>query len=294
MVFTLETGDNSNSMATVRMTLAAAGLMVCGLAFANGAEVATHAAASTTVAASTSVTEDADAPAASAASKPNATKASAGSTAGSRKAAKTSIRTKAASGAKSPVSGRMQVEEPKSAAPMSPARESKAWQKNHSRGLTDAQKNAFRERKESMESMIAVIKEKRKALRDAKPEERAALARELHSLILEKDPVANSPASTTSSTVSTARVLSAAPENPHGADKSVPEAKSPGQASERKDMKKAEAAEAAEFRRKRIEANQEQFRRKEEIRKQQIDKLKSSFETGFPPVGDLSEGNEED
>ncbi len=86
-----------------------------------------------------------------------------------------------------PGPGRMQVEEPSSAASDPDARDSKAWQKSHAKGLTDAQKTAFRERKEKMEGMIALIKAKRKALRDAKPGERAALARELHSLILEKD-----------------------------------------------------------------------------------------------------------
>jgi hypothetical protein len=86
-----------------------------------------------------------------------------------------------------PGPGRMQVEEPSTAASDPDARDSKAWQKSHAKGLTDAQKAAFRERKEKMEGMIALIKAKRKALRDAKPGERAALARELHSLILEKD-----------------------------------------------------------------------------------------------------------
>jgi hypothetical protein len=87
-----------------------------------------------------------------------------------------------------PGPGRMQVEEPASAASAPDAKASKAWQKSHAKGLTEAQKAAFRERKEKMEGLIALIKAKRKALRDAKPEERAALARELHSLILEKDP----------------------------------------------------------------------------------------------------------
>ena len=83
--------------------------------------------------------------------------------------------------------GKMQVEEPKASAPINDARESKAWQKNHAKGLTEEQKTAFRDRKVNMEVMITVIKAKRKALHDAKPEDRAALARELHSLILEKD-----------------------------------------------------------------------------------------------------------
>lgn len=85
-----------------------------------------------------------------------------------------------------PGSGRMQVEEP-ATSDQPGANASKAWQKSHPKGLTDAQKTAFRERKEKMEGMIALIKAKRQALRDAKPEERAAIARELHVLILEKD-----------------------------------------------------------------------------------------------------------
>jgi hypothetical protein len=86
-----------------------------------------------------------------------------------------------------PGPGRMQVEEPASAAANTDQRDSKAWQKSHAKGLTEAQKAAFRERKDKMEGMIALIKAKRKALQEAKPQERAALARELHSLILEKD-----------------------------------------------------------------------------------------------------------
>lgn len=245
-------------MATVRMTLAAAGLLACGLAFSIGAR------------------------------EPNVY-------AGSKQASKASAAPKAASGGKTAVSGRMQVEEPKAAAPMSPARESKAWQKSHSRGLTDAQKKAFRERKENMEGMISVIKEKRKALRDAKPEERAALARELHSLILEKDPAAVPSASTASSS---ARVGPASSESPRSPDKPVSEAKNSGKSSQREtqreDGKKAEAEEAAEYRRKRIEAYQEQLRKKEEIRKQQVDKLKSSLDNSSSSASGLSQGNEED
>jgi hypothetical protein len=85
-----------------------------------------------------------------------------------------------------PGAGRMQVEEPAAAAQPGP-NASKAWQKSHPKGLTEEQKTAFRERKEKMEGMISLIKAKRQALREAKPEERAAIARELHVLILEKD-----------------------------------------------------------------------------------------------------------
>lgn len=166
-------------MATVRMTLAAAGLMVCGLAFANGMAAATGVPAASAV-----TVAEPDSPIAPSVSKSKTAKAKAAPAGvGTKKSAKASTAIKPASRTRSPGSGRMQVEEPKSAAPMSPGRESKAWQKNHSRGLTDAQKKAFRERKENMEGMIAVIKEKRKALRDAKPEERAALALDRKSVV---------------------------------------------------------------------------------------------------------------
>ncbi len=103
------------------------------------------------------------------------------------KAAVKTVTTKSAPAKASPVSGKMQVDEPKASVPMASAKSSKAWQKSHAKGLTDSQKAAFKERKESMTAMIAVIQAKRKAMHDAKPEDRAALARELHSLILEKD-----------------------------------------------------------------------------------------------------------
>ncbi|MDB5106898.1 MAG: hypothetical protein JWP91_4587 [Fibrobacteres bacterium] len=171
-----------------------------------------------------------------------------------------------------PGPGRMQVEEPKASAPMGSARESKAWQKNHARGLTDAQKQAFRERKEKMEGMIAVIKEKRKALRDAKPEERAALARELHSLILEKDPGAET------AVTAAARV---------SADKQAAvEAKAVD-----KDAEKMK--EAAEIRAKQIEAYQAQLKRQEELRKQQLEKLKAILE-GAPASGNPEKVKDED
>jgi hypothetical protein len=88
---------------------------------------------------------------------------------------------------------RMQVEEPKSAAPAGAARENqtKAKQSIRTRALSESQKQAFRERKEKMESLIAVIKEKREAMAAAKPEERAAIAHELHSIMLETDPAAD-------------------------------------------------------------------------------------------------------
>lgn len=124
-------------------------------------------------------------PALKPASKTVTIQASRGAGAGPKVIAAKSVSTKAP--AAKAGAGRMQVEEPKASAPVSDARASKAWQKSHAKGLTEAQKKAFRDRKEGMETLITVIKAKRKALHDAKPEERAALTRELHSLILEKD-----------------------------------------------------------------------------------------------------------
>ena len=155
MVFTFKKEHKGNGMATLGITLAFAGLLASGFAFA--------------------------ADQGAAASVPKSAKASQARTAHASKRADAAVPA-------APGPGRMQVEEPKPAAPVATARESKAWQKNHARGLTEAQKQAFRDRKEKMETMIAVIKEKRKAMAAAKPEERAAIARELHSLILEKDP----------------------------------------------------------------------------------------------------------
>jgi hypothetical protein len=148
-----------------------------------------------------------------------------------------------------PGPGRMQVEEPKADAAAPDAKASKTWQKTHAKGgLTEAQKQAFRDRKEKMEGMIAVIKAKRKALHDAKPEERAALARELHSLILERD---SDPAGATAA----ARVET---------QKDAKPAASPA------DARKAEA--------------EAQAKQREEYRKQQLEKfrqqLKASGEDG--------------
>jgi hypothetical protein len=260
MVFTLTGTDNlgksnGNTMATVRMILVGAGLMACGLAFAEGGA---------------SVGADSQAAAAPAKAKPSIA---------AKKSAKTNVAAKGASESKTASSrsgsaasragsGRMQVEEPKAAAPMGTAKESRNWQKNHARGLTEAQKQAFRERKEKMEGMIAVIKEKRKALRDAKPEERAILARELHSLILEKDPdAANSGASATSAT---ARVGTDKLNDGQAADHSARPTVQPDA---------AKKSDAAEQRRQRIESYQSQ-QKKEELRKLQIEKQRSGLDNG--------------
>ncbi len=82
----------------------------------------------------------------------------------------------------------MKVEEPSEKAISSHSAKNVKLERNRVRGLSSEQKKAFRERKEKMQQMVTVITEKRRALQAAKPEERAALARELHSLILERDP----------------------------------------------------------------------------------------------------------
>ncbi len=83
------------------------------------------------------------------------------------------------------LAGPMQVEEPISA----PSLNDKITDPHiRAKGLSERQKEAFRKRKEKMQEMMALIKAKRSALQNAKPEERAALARELHNLILEKNP----------------------------------------------------------------------------------------------------------
>lgn len=103
----------------------------------------------------------------------------------SKPSAKSSGKSSSSIKSDKPAPAAMAVDEPAPAAEPTPASESKAWQRKHSRGLTEEQKAAFRDRKAKMESLIAVIQAKRKAMRDAKPEERAAIARELHTLMLE-------------------------------------------------------------------------------------------------------------
>lgn len=150
-----------------------------------------------------------------------------------------------------PGPGRMQVEEPTTAARDTNAQTSKAWQKSHAKGLTDAQKAAFRERKEKMEGMVSLIKAKRKALQDAKPEERAALARELHSLILEKDP---DPSAVASATTARVEDKTGAPATEADPDKSPEKAKaSESQAQQRREEVRARQME----RLKRVKAKED-------------------------------------
>ncbi len=168
-----------------------------------------------------------------------------------------------------PVSGKMQVEEPNVAAPLNSARESKAWQKSHAHGLTEAQKQAFRDRKKKMESLIAVIKEKRKAMAAAKPEERAAIARELHSLMLEKDPG--------STLNATARVASEKPVA-GGDDKVTDEA--------------AKENVAAESHRRQTEWRQQQARKEELLRIRQ-ERIKSQQDNSANPAAAGHDGDQD-
>src|SRR5690606_35930539 len=86
---------------------------------------------------------------------------------------------------------KMQVAEPKAGGALAADGGSRAWRLSHSQGLTQEQKRAFRERKDQMQEMMALIKEKRMAMRDAEPGKRAVLARELHNLILEEGDYGN-------------------------------------------------------------------------------------------------------
>jgi hypothetical protein len=270
VVFTLIDADNQgmngNTMATVRMILA--GLMACGFAFADDVASADAGLPAQTTAAKAkpAVTGKKPVKAAKVASVPIAPTRPSKNASDSKQAS-----TRAGS-------GRMQVEEPKASVSMGTAKESRNWQKTHARGLTEVQKQAFRERKEKMEGLIAVIKEKRKALRDAKPEERAVLARELHSLILEKD-LEKDP-DPASAAASTARVGADAKASDH-----------PTRPSAQADAVKphadaAKKAEAAEQRRQRIERYQSQ--KKEELRRLQIEKQRSGLDNGVQPGSTLS------
>ncbi|MEO7424483.1 MAG: hypothetical protein ABI036_04800 [Fibrobacteria bacterium] len=153
-------------MATVRKALSIAGFLILGLAHATPPDTA--AARPETKAARIV--------------KPGDMKNAAGNQAVVAEAGSAKLR---------PAPVRMQVEEPR-AAPAGTASkvQPKAKQSGRTRALTESQKQAFRDRKEKMEGMIAVIKQKREAMAAAKPEDRAAIAHELHTLMLEKDPVA--------------------------------------------------------------------------------------------------------
>lgn len=85
--------------------------------------------------------------------------------------------------------GPMQVEEPSVGGgrpPIQPEKDQESWTARKNASLTPAQQAALKARQETMKDMMALIQQKRRALRDARPEDREALAQELHNLIIEK------------------------------------------------------------------------------------------------------------
>jgi hypothetical protein len=85
--------------------------------------------------------------------------------------------------------GSMRVEEPSANAarpPIEPERDKQAWKSKRGASLTDEQKASLKARQETMKDMMLLIQQKRRAIRAARPEEREALALELHNLILER------------------------------------------------------------------------------------------------------------
>lgn len=89
--------------------------------------------------------------------------------------------------------GPMQVEEPDlkgAKPPIQPEKDQAGWKHKKSAGLTPTQKAALKARQETMKDMVALIQQKRRALKEARPEDREALAQELHNLIIEKAQVA--------------------------------------------------------------------------------------------------------
>ena len=85
--------------------------------------------------------------------------------------------------------GPMQVEEPdlsESKPPIQPEKDQAGWKAKNSALLTPDQQAALKSRQETMKDMMILIQQKRRALREARPEDREVLARELHNLILEK------------------------------------------------------------------------------------------------------------
>jgi hypothetical protein len=90
--------------------------------------------------------------------------------------------------------GPMQVEEPVSKAaqpPIQPEKDQAGWKAGKSASLTASQKAALKARQETMKDMVALIQQKRRAIKEARPEERQALALELHNLILEQTQAAD-------------------------------------------------------------------------------------------------------
>ncbi len=88
----------------------------------------------------------------------------------------------------------MRVDEPSNKpAPKSEFKISNA-QRKRLQDLSFEQKLAFRLHQEKMQAMINVITEKRRMLQAAKPRERAALAIELHTFILDRESGSSVPA----------------------------------------------------------------------------------------------------
>lgn len=85
--------------------------------------------------------------------------------------------------------GPMQVEEPDAQAaqpPIQPDQDREGWKSRKNATLTASQQAALKSRQQTMKDMMALIQQKRLAIRDARPEDRQALAQELHHLILEQ------------------------------------------------------------------------------------------------------------
>lgn len=85
--------------------------------------------------------------------------------------------------------GSMRVEEPSANAarpPIEPEKDKQAWRSKRGASLTDEQKASLKARQETMKDMMLLIQQKRRAIRAARPEDREALALELHNLILER------------------------------------------------------------------------------------------------------------
>jgi hypothetical protein len=89
--------------------------------------------------------------------------------------------------------GSMRVEEPAANAvrpPIEPEKDKQAWKSKRGASLTDEQKAALKARQETMKDMMLLIQQKRRAIRAARPEDREALALELHNMILERSEIA--------------------------------------------------------------------------------------------------------
>jgi len=85
--------------------------------------------------------------------------------------------------------GPMQVEEPAAQAaqpPIQPDQEMEGWMTSRNATLSASQQAALKARQDTMKDMMALIQQKRRAIREARPEDRQALAQELHQIILDQ------------------------------------------------------------------------------------------------------------